>query len=95
MGTERMPSTLPRSNRDPRRCAQLLGELIHGVRALDDRPLGEIAPLAALTVEEWLAIEAGDVSYAWKQILLIGQALHCGPMWMSYLAKFYKGAKQQ
>lgn len=94
MGTERMPGTLTRSNRDPRRCAQLLGDLIHGARALDDRPIEQIAPLAALTVDEWLAIEAGEAPDTWEQMLLIGQALHCGPMWMKYLAKFYKGAKQ-
>ena len=77
---------------DPWLCARLLGELIHGARRLDDRPLEQIAPLAALTVDEWLAIEAGEAPDAWEQVLLIAQALHCGQSWLQYLAKLYQGA---
>ena len=95
MSTLRMSSTASRSHRDPRLCARLLGELIHGARALDDRPIEEIAPQAALTADEWLAIEGGEAPNTWEQMLLMGHALHCGPMWMSYMAKFYKGARQQ
>ena len=95
MSTERMPYTASRSNPDPRLSARLLGEFVQRARNLDDRPIEQIAPLAALTVDEWLAIEAGEAPDTWEQLLLMGHALHCGPMWMSYLAKFYKGARQQ
>lgn len=80
---------------DPRFCARTLGGFIQGARNIDDRPLAEIAPLAALTVDEWLAIEAGQAPDTWEQVLLIAQVLRRGPMWLSYLAKLYKGAKKQ
>ncbi len=90
-----MPHTVSHVRPDPQLCAQHFGNLIRSARFLRGRPLEEVAPLAALTVEEWLAIEDGDVSYVWEQMLLIGNVLHCGPIWMGYLLEFYKGATQQ
>lgn len=96
MSTSKRCRTFNRSIPDPLVCACYLGEFIQGARSIDGRPLEEIAPLAGLKVEEWKAIEDGDgAAYCWEQMLLIAQALRRGPIWMSYLAKFYRGARQQ
>ena len=73
-------------------CARLLGEHIRVARTRDGRPLEKIAPMAALTVPEWEAIEAGQVPDTWEQICLIAEALHLGRSWRAYLAQLYERA---
>lgn len=89
-----LPSHRPvrRTAARPEVCAQLLGEHIRTARLRDGRPLEEIAPLAALTVPEWEAIEAGQVPDTWEQVCLIAAALHIGRTWMAWLVKLYAGA---
>jgi hypothetical protein len=58
----------------------------------DDRSLEEIAPLAALTVPEWEAIETGQVPDTWEQVCLMATALCLGRSWMTLLGQLYSGA---
>jgi len=98
MSTARTLHLVPRPHigPDPRRCAQHVGDLILSARNLDGRPLEEVAPLAGLTVDEWLELEAGGAAdFCWETILLIRQVLRCDATWMAYVAKFYKAAQSQ
>jgi hypothetical protein len=72
--------------------ATILGQYIQFARMQDGRPLEQIAPLAALTVPEWEAIEAGQVPDTWEQMCLIGAALRIGHKLMSKLVTIYVGA---
>jgi hypothetical protein len=83
------------SHSSPEVCARSLGQLIRAARKGDDRPLEQIAPLAALTVEEWEAIEAGYFPYTWEQVCLIIAALHLGRSWLPYLLRAYAGIQPQ
>jgi len=91
-------STMFSSSHPASRCTarqvsgQTLGELIRKIRVNDDRPLEEIAPLAALTVPEWKEIEAGQVPDTWEQICLIAVALRLGRSWTALLGQFYARA---
>lgn len=78
----------------PEECARILGEHIHSARLRDGRPLEVIAPRAALTVDEWLAIEAGRAPDTWEHICLIAAALYLGRSWMPYLSRLWIGAKR-
>jgi hypothetical protein len=71
---------------------QTFGELICKIRVNDDRPLEEIALLAALTVPEWKDIEAGQIPDTWEQVCLMAVALRLGRPWMALLGQFYAGA---
>ena len=82
-----------RSTLDPRLCAQLLGQHIHGARIRDDRPLAELAPLAGLTAPEWEGNEAGQAPDTWEQVCLIAAVLYLGRSWMPYLSQLWAGAK--
>ena len=93
MSRVRLSRTVSRRRGSPQQSAQILGHLIQSARRLDSRSLEELAPLAALTVPEWLAIEAGDMPDTWEQILLIGNALGCGPIWMAFAAGYYRRAR--
>jgi hypothetical protein len=96
MSTLFLCRTFTPSTPDPRRCAQVLGDLIQAARNIDGRPLEKIAPMAGLAVEDWLAIEAGGAAdFCWEQMLLIGQVLGRGSSWMSYVTRFYKGAARK
>lgn len=74
-------------------CARILGYLIYHIRMLDDRPLEEIAPLAGMTVDGWLAIEAGATPGTREQVQLMGDAIHCHPLHSLQLDRLYDGAK--
>ena len=71
---------------------QTFGELIRKIRVNDGRSLEEIAPLAALTVPEWEAIETGQVPDTWEQVCLMATALCLGRSWMTLLGRLYSGA---
>jgi hypothetical protein len=86
-------SSYPASRRAARQAwGQALGELIRKIRVNDDRPLEEIALLAALTVPEWKDIEAGQIPDTWEQVCLMAVALRLGRPWMALLGQFYVGA---
>lgn len=81
---------------DPRFCAKTLGSFIEGARSLDPRPLAQIAPLAGLTVNEWLEIENGQtMDFCWEQVLLIAQVLGQGRKWLFYIENLYRGMRRQ
>ena len=87
------------SLRDPRyvasragACAGILGQHIRSLRLQDGRPLEELAPQAGLTVEDWQAIEAGQLPMAWEQVLLLAMALRLGRSWIPYLMKLWAKA---
>ena len=91
--SRRRRSTPPRPLQGrPEIYARILGEYVQFARTQDGRPLEELAPLAALTVAQWEAIEAGQVPDTWEQMCLIGAALHIGPKLMSKLVTIYVGA---
>lgn len=79
---------------EPRVCAENLGQHIRSARLRDGRPLEEIAPLAALTVPEWEAIEAGRAPDTWEHICLISAALYLGRSWRPYLAQLWVWARR-
>jgi transcriptional regulator with XRE-family HTH domain len=62
---------------------QVFGELIQKARVADGRPLEEIAPLAGLTVSEWMEIEAGQVPDTVEHICLLANALGLSQSWKS------------
>lgn len=95
MSSIQPPRSIVRMASDPQIAARKLGELIQSERMLDGRPIEELAPLAGLTVEEWVAIEGGQPPDSMIYLLLIGYtALRCSSMWMAYAACFYRGAMQ-
>ncbi len=85
-----MSDLLASSTRDPHAISlrrkvsgQVFGELIRKARVADGRPLEKIAPLAALTVPEWVEIEAGRVPDTWEHVCLIANALGLSRSWMA------------
>ena len=62
---------------------QVFGELIRKAREEGGRPLEEIAPLAGLTVPEWMRIEAGQVPDTWEHVCLLANALGLSRSWMA------------
>jgi len=62
---------------------QVFGELIRKARVADGRPFEEIAPLAGLTVSEWVEIEAGRVPDTWEHVCLLANALGLSRSWMA------------
>jgi len=75
--------------------ARHFGENIRIARSNDGRPLEELAPKAGLTVEEWEAIESGQLPERWEQVLLLGMVLRIGPKWMKHLRKLCESATRQ
>jgi hypothetical protein len=73
-------------------CAKAFGQHIRSLRLLDDRPLEELALGAGLTIEEWEAIENGQLRLAWEQVLMLAMVLRLGRSWMPHLMKLCAGA---
>jgi hypothetical protein len=86
-------SSHPASRRAARQVwGQTLGDLIRKIRVNDDRPLEEIAPLAALTVPEWKDIEAGQIPDTLEQVCLMAVALRLDRSWTALLGRLYAEA---
>ena len=81
------PSAPLRTPAHRQACARILGEHIRTARERDGRPLEKLAPLAGLTVEDWLAIEDGQLQLAWEQVLMLATVLRLGRSWMPYLLR--------
>jgi hypothetical protein len=62
---------------------QVFGELIRKSRVADGHPLEELAPLAGLTVPEWVEIEAGRVPDTWEHVCLLANVLGLNRSWMA------------
>jgi hypothetical protein len=75
--------------------ARHFGEHIRIARTNDGRPLEDLAPKAGLSVEEWQAIEDGQLPETWEQVLLLGMVLRIGPKWMKRLRKLCESAARQ
>ena len=85
-----------RTNRDSRTCARSLGSLIRSARIRDGRSLDELAPLAGLTVLEWLEFEAGEETCSWQYILLIANwILCCSSSWIAQASRLYEGTRKR
>ena len=85
-----MSNLYPLSSRDPRATSlrrkasgHVFGELVRKSRVADGRRLEEIAPLAGLTVPEWVEIEAGQVPDTWEHVCLLANALGLSRSWMA------------
>jgi len=82
-----------RPSQPPEFYARMLGFSIRAARLMDGRPLEELAPLAGLTVAEWMEVETGQVPPAWELVVWLAQLFGLGPKWLKYMLPLYVGTQ--
>jgi len=82
-----------RPSQPPEFYARLLGSSIRAARLMDGRPLEELAPLAGLTVAEWVEVETGQVPPSWELVVWLAQLFGLGRKWLKYLLPLYVGTQ--